>query len=70
MSPRASARQHEHDRGEDRAIVDRCAATALRPDGELWNQRFDHLPQGIRHQTQRQIIHHEPYYVPHVTSPT
>ena len=41
-----------------RPVIHRGAATSLRARDEARNQRFDDLPQRIRHQPQRQLICH------------
>jgi hypothetical protein len=70
----ASTRQHEHDRGEHRAIVDRCAATALRSDGELRDQgsTISHKASGTKRNgksiTTSHVMSHKSLH-PHETRP-
>lgn len=59
MTPRASARQHEHDGGEHVAIVERAGAASLRARDELRNQRYDQVPQRVGHQALSEISRHD-----------
>lgn len=59
MPPGTPAGQHEHPRGEDRAVVDRCCSSALWARGERRNQALSQCPQLVGHQVSGQGGYHK-----------
>ena len=70
VAPRATAGQHEHDRGEHGTFIARSSAASLPTGSKPWDQRINNVPQGIWHQTQSQVFSHTSHYATQTTTTT
>lgn len=57
MPPGAASGQHEHDRAEDRPVLDPGDPAALGTLGMRLDQRRSDLPEPVGHKTFSELVH-------------